>query len=196
VDYRTAIGVAAGAMILAGYAVYIIGMLRSEGSPRPVTWSIWALTDLAILGSFLVSGAHSVGWMQLGTTAGNVAVTILSIRRGLFRVGRIDVACFLLAFAAITALVMFHDPAATLLFGLASKTIGFIPTGLKLWFAMKNFRAGDREFWPTWTLWAAADMASIFAVQHFVSIETLVPVQYSAQCLLVLYLNSKIPKSP
>ena len=185
------LGYIAGALALVGHSIYIFATLKKSNQPKPVTWGIWALTDWGLLASFILSGAGDTRWLQLVFAVGNTIVAVLSIKGGKIELTRLNFTCLALSTIAIITLVLLRNPEAALLIGLFSKTVGFVPTGLKLW-----YRKEGREYYPAWVIWTTANLVNLVAVKHLMSLETLLPLQYSSQCILVLLLNLRIPRTP
>ena len=187
-DWKSVFGSAAAVLAVSAHLVYIFGILRRDSKPKPVTWGIWGLTDWALLASLTASGATDISKMQFAFALGNTTVAVLSLAKGEFRFTRLNAVCLALSGLAITALLVLRNPEVAILIGLSSKAVGFFPTGVKLWYKE------SREFLPAWLLWTTANLLNLCAVKEYWSVHALIPMQYSAQCLLVLWLNSKIPK--
>ena len=185
------LGYVAGVLALAGHSMYILATLKKNNQPKPVTWGIWALTDWGLLASFILSGAGDTRWLQLVFAMGNTIVAILSIKGGKIELTRLNFTCLAFSTVAIITLVLLRNPQAALLIGLFSKSVGFVPTGLKLW-----YRTEGREYYPAWMLWTIANLVNLIAVRYLISLEVLLPLQYSTQCILVLLLNLRVPRVP
>lgn len=185
------LGFVAGGLSLVAFLIYAYGTIWKGNKPRPITWAIWAFTDWGLYASLLLVAAGGNRWFQLAYAIGNTLTAVVAlIKGGVPELTRMNKACLAISSLAVVTLVLIHNPSYAILLGLLSKGVGITPTVLKLW-----HREGT-EFWPAWLLWLSAALVGTGTVSHLLSVQMLMPVQYSAQCLLVLYLNSKILKSP
>ena len=76
------VGIAAGILSLAAYALYIRAIWRGTTKPSRSTWWVLTLVGLLILLSYYAEGARESIWVPIVYVAGLLLVAILSVKRG------------------------------------------------------------------------------------------------------------------
>ena len=115
------------AIALYGYLVYVIGVVRGDIKPRPMTWLIWGILNTAVS---YVQYDHGAGLGVISTALGAISgyiLAILAFYYGHRVVHPIDLISIGLVFILLAAWSTIGDVALTLCAG-AIFAVGFLPT--------------------------------------------------------------------
>ena len=151
----------AGLLALAAYVPYIIAILRRQAKPSLASWFIWAIMDVLIVGSYFSAGARSTLWVPISFMIGAVTVTTLLLKYGEKSWSRLETICSICAGTSIAMWIAIKSPLPTLLLNIAIVSLGAIPT------IQKAYRDPSGESRLAWTLFGAASVANLFAVEKW-----------------------------
>lgn len=156
------LGVIAGILSFAAYALYIFSTLQGRTKPNRATWWILTLIGAMIAVSYYAGGARDTMWIALSYVLGPFIIAILSLKYGEGKWERLDKWC--LAGALTSAVVWsFSRSAITiLLINIFMDFIGLIPT------IKKSYLRPAGEDRAAWTLESLAGILNIFAIERWV----------------------------
>lgn len=148
-------------IILFGSASYIVGirqMLQGRYSPSTFSRVIWVLLSINGFAGVILSKGSTPSVLLSGIfLLGNIAICIVSFKKGTRIIGRLEYACLFLLLVS-TAVWIFSDiPMLNLGISLFAHFIGAIPTYKKVWLEPKS------ESFGFWSLFFIASVLSLFA---------------------------------
>lgn len=168
----------AGLLSAAGNWPYIRLVQRRAAHPRLVTWVIWAMaTTTAAIGSFKAGQVPS-GLLTAAFAAGCFGVLAFGWRHGHRDIGRLDLACLILAGVGVALLTLAAlRPSAVpmswaLTAAVATDLIAFLPTYANGWRGM--------EPWPPFAVFTAGAVLTLLASDHHVITAMIFPAYLAA----------------
>jgi hypothetical protein len=178
-DWRTALGLAAGFIIFVSIVPYVRDTLRGSTRPNIVTWSLWTLTGAILVAAQYTAGASWTLVILLASTVTTSIVTVLAIRYGQRKYGWFDGACLAMAIVAIAGWAVTANPLTGIVLGVLAEACAVAPT------VLKTYRAPETEtsatYWLTNVATALAliastryDLANIVFPIYALSVNTLV----------------------
>lgn len=177
-DWKTAMGVAGVAIVLAAYIPYILAILAGRMRPHVFSWMIWSAVTITVFFAQAVSGGGAGAWAMGVTGAIVLLVTLLAwMKRSDFVVTRFDLVCLVVAAAALPAWMITSDPLWAVVILAGVDLLGFAPTFRK---------AYNRPFEDSiafFTLLAARNLTSLAALASYSLATALFPVTSTAACL-------------
>lgn len=190
------IGIAAGILSFAAYALYIRAIWRGTTKPSRSTWWVLTLVGLLILLSYYAEGARESIWVPLAYVVGPFLIALLSIKQGEGTSwSRIDQWCFAGAVASMLvwlglrfalpsgSFLNEHAELVTLLINMGMDTLGLYPTLEKAW------RRPKFEDTPAWTLEALSSVLNIFAAKPWIFSIYIYPIYLAVvNCLIAALL--------
>ena len=151
-------GVAALIVNIVGYVPYIRGIFSGKVKPQRVTWGLWAiLTTIAFINQVLNHGGYSS--LFFGSTVFLViTVFALSIRKGIGRATKFDLAVLSGAALLFVAWIVSRDTRSSTLIAVFIDGLAAFPTFIKA------YRAPHTEAYLQWILAAVSGLLSMLAV--------------------------------
>ncbi|GAA2660890.1 hypothetical protein GCM10010400_19250 [Streptomyces aculeolatus] len=120
---------------MAGSVRYAVAVVRGTVRPNLVTWSLWAAVPLIAFSAQLDSGVGLPAVQTLVAGAGPLVVVVTAVctRRNLARLGVFDLACAVVAGAALGAWLGLGEAALAVVFSVAADAAAALPTVVKAW---------------------------------------------------------------
>lgn len=120
---------------MAGSVRYAVAVVRGTVRPNLVTWSLWAAVPLIAFSAQLDSGVGLPAVQTLVAGAGPLVVVVTAVctRRNLARLGVFDLACAVVAGAALGAWLGLGEAALAVVFAVAADASAALPTVVKAW---------------------------------------------------------------
>ncbi|HVU06703.1 MAG TPA: hypothetical protein VHE10_02875 [Candidatus Paceibacterota bacterium] len=155
------LGVIGGACSLAGYAPYVIKIIKGEAPPERASWLVWTLSSLLILMSYYALGARATIWVPAAYFLGSSVITALSFKYG--RQGWGTLERLILVVVAISSIRWFHfdTPFVALTLTLIIGFIGYIPV---MWRVYSNPMTREELDLEGWTLFFVGSVLNLAAV--------------------------------
>lgn len=155
------IGLAAGAIALFAYFVYIRSIIRGETKPNKTTWWIWTFMGAVVGVSYYFSGAESTMWVAVSEFIGPLSIALLSIKYGTGGVeDRTDLICLVGAIISIILWIIFDSAVVALVTNLAVDIFAALPT-------IKHIKHNPQdENMAGWFITWIADCVNIFAIDR------------------------------
>lgn len=160
-DFHSWAGKIAGLLALIGFVPYVIATLQGKNKPNRVTWIIWGLVSLILLGSYKTAGATHALWPSVSNALGMIVIIVLSFKYGEGGGNLLDLGCLLTALAGLFFWWFFDSPLPALYISIAVDLIGGIPT------IKKSYLDPAREDRLTWILFWTANVLNLFAVEEW-----------------------------
>ena len=156
-------GQIAGIISLAAFIPYILAIVNKKTSPNKVTWWVWTLVGILLVGSqYFATGSINTLWLPIGLTIGNLIVALLSLRyhdKG--KMPSIDKYCLFGALLGLAVWLLLDSPLVALMIIVLVDFLATAPTVLKAYGKPKTENA------LTWGLFVLADILSIVSVERF-----------------------------
>src|SRR5690242_6850853 len=76
------VGQVAGALALAGFAPYVVSILRRRTVPNRATWIIWTVVGGMLCASYYAAVARGSIWVPVGYVVGPLVTALLALRYG------------------------------------------------------------------------------------------------------------------
>lgn len=126
---------ASAALGVAGSIRYAFAVVAGTARPNLVTWSLWAAVPLIAFAAQLDSGVGLPAVQTLAAGVGPfvVVVTGACTRRNLARLGVFDLACAVVAGAALGVWLGLGQASAAVVFAVAADAAAALPTVVKAW---------------------------------------------------------------
>jgi hypothetical protein len=155
------LGVVAGVISIAAYALYIVGIywFGRQIRPNKITWSILAFVGALLAESYWSAGARATFWIALFNFLGAFIVALISFgKRGESEWESVwNKICLVGAIISIGVRVLFWDhPDYSVIFNMVIDLFGILPT------ARKAYR--DPETEGDGIAWGITVVASLFSV--------------------------------
>lgn len=152
------LGIGAGVLSFAAYALYIFSTLQGKTKPNRATWWILTLVGLLIATSYYAGGARDTMWVALSYVLGPAIIAVLSLKYGEGRWERLDQFC--LTGALVTAVIWYLSKSAliVLLINILMDFLGLLPT------IKKSYLRPEGEDRRAWTLESFAGVVNMFAI--------------------------------
>ena len=120
---------------LTGVSFYIKDMFRGTTKPNLVTWFVWALAPM--IGSWLAwkAGARLsiLPVFMAGFNPVLVIIVAILIKRGYWKITKLDIVCGILAVFALVLWVITRNLSISVLFAILSDALAAVPTLIKSW---------------------------------------------------------------
>ena len=155
------VGIIAGVLSFAAYALYIFTTLKGKTKPNRATWWILTLVGLMIAASYYAEGARDTMWVPLSYVLGPAIIAVLSLKYGEGRWERLDKLC--LTGAIISAIIWYfsHSALLVLMINIIMDFLGLVPT------IKKSYLRPAGEDRTAWTLESIAGALNIFAIERW-----------------------------
>ena len=170
-DTHWIFGILAGILDMAAAIPYILAVHRGETHPSRATWGIFAVTSAIITASYWQSGATTTLFFPLMNTLMQTTIFLLSLRRGVGGVERLDLFCLGVTLIAMSLWWYTESAAVALVLTTFANLVGSIPT------IAKSITHPETEDMTAWSLWFAAAGCNVLAIAAWTPIIALVPVQ-------------------
>lgn len=152
------VGIVSGVVGLAGYAPYIVDILRRRTQPERTSWFIWMLEYAVLCTAQIVKNAGPAVWLAGLQLAGVVVVCGLSLKFGVGQADRKSKVILVCTCAALVAWLFSSDPDVAICLLIAVEASGVVLTALKV------YHQPGSETLTMWLLLSAAGAIGIFAV--------------------------------
>jgi hypothetical protein len=169
-DWRTALGLVAGLIILVSIIPYILDTLRGSTRPNIVTWSLWTLTGAVLAAAQYSSGASWTLAVLVASIISTSIVTILAVRYGQRKYGWFDGACLVMATMAILGWAITANPLVGIVLGVLGEMCAVAPT------VLKTYRAPQSETPATYWLTNIATVLALIASTRYDLANILFPI--------------------
>jgi len=173
-------GWVAGILSMAGFIPYILAIMREETTPNRATWLIWSAVGVILALSYYAGGASQTIWVAVSYAAGPLIIFILSIRRGEGGWTGLDRACIVTAGAGAFFWLVSGSALIGLCMGLLADVMGASPT------ILKAYRRPEGEDRTSWTLWLAASIINLAAIEDWGSFSIIIYPVYMFLCTGVI----------
>ncbi|MDF2379621.1 MAG: hypothetical protein P1V18_05410 [Candidatus Gracilibacteria bacterium] len=147
---------------LIGFFPYLRSVFKKESQPHTFTWLIWTITQGTATAGMWIGGAGITGAISLSLgTACVLTVFLLSLREGDKNITRSDIIVLTIALSAIGIWWFLKHPLLALIMVTTIDIAAYIPT------FRKSYSSPWKENAFSWTLFAFANIFSIFAIEHY-----------------------------
>jgi|RhiMethySRZTD1v2_1073278.scaffolds.fasta_scaffold12006_6 hypothetical protein len=184
-DWRTALGIAAGVITLLSILPYITDILRGMTRPNLVTWWLWTLNGGILAFAQYTAGASWTLVVVVAATIATTMVAVLAVPFGQRDYGLFDAVCLVMALAALGGWWWTKDPLAAIVLGVVAEIFAVSPTIAKTW------REPATETPSTFWLTAFATILSIIASTKFDLANLLFPVYFIAVNTLIAVMATR-----
>lgn len=159
----------AGALALAAFVPYLVGILKGQIQPKLSSWFVFATMDVLTLVGVLNMDPRPAIFVPLGFTIGAVSVFLLALTKNRDRsLSRLDKISLSFAAVGLALFVVTGDGLFGVLAGLAAMLVGAIPTIMQLW------REPEKEGFWAWVLFGLSAIANLFASENHTDFQTFV----------------------
>lgn len=159
-DLHDLAGKLAGVLGLIAYIPYIYSTVKGRTKPNPVSWLIWIIVSIMVIGSSYATGATTTLTLLVCHGIGTVTTAIVAMKYGKSQWSRFDKAC--LAVALSSSIVWwFFSALAALLLNIGIEMVGFLPT---LRNTYNNPKSEDKL---AWSLFLSANTANLLAINDW-----------------------------
>lgn len=164
-------------ILLLGSASYIIGVkqiLKNKYSPSLFSRVVWLLLAINSFAGVLLSDSTNAS-VLLGAIilAGNLAVTLVSIKKGSREFGKLEYFCIAMLVVSGVVWILFSAPLVNLAISLFAHFIGALPTYKKV--IVDPFS----ESTSFWSLFFLASLLSIFANGNTNFTSVILPIYFT-----------------
>jgi hypothetical protein len=184
-DWRTALGIAAGIITLLSILPYIVDILRGLTRPNLVTWWLWTLNGGILAFAQYTAGASWTLVVVVAATISTAMVAVLAVPFGQRDYGLLDAVCLVMALTALGGWWWTKDPLAAIVLGVVAEIFAVSPTIAKTW------RAPKTETPSTFWLTAFATILSMIASTKFDLANLLFPVYFIAVNTLIAVMATR-----
>ena len=160
-DWRTALGLLAGLIILVSIVPYVRDTLRGSTRPNIVTWALWTLTGAILVAAQYTAGASWTLVILVASTVTTSIVTVLAIRYGQTNYGWFDGGCLVMAVLALAGWVITANPLTGIVLGVVAEACAVAPT------VLKTYRAPETETPATYWLTNVATVLALIASTRY-----------------------------
>lgn len=186
------LGLCAGVLSFAGYAIYIYSTLRGQTKPNRATWWILTLVGIMIATSYYSEGAKNTMWVPVSYVVGPLLVASLSLRYGESGWEKLDVWCLSAAGASALIWYFYQSPFTVLVVNIIMDFVALVPT------IRKSYLRPDSEDALAWTIESSAGVLNVLALESWAFRLAFYPMYLLLINSLVtaLLLRGKIRKYP
>jgi hypothetical protein len=143
-----------------GVSSYVVGIkeiLKGRYTPSTFSRGVWLLLAGNTFAGLIFSEASESSIFLGGIfLLGNLAIFIVSLRRGSKHIGKLELFCIAILSISVAVWVQYDTPFVNLLLSLFAHFIGALPTYVKVW------RNPHDESFGFWSLFFIASILSIF----------------------------------
>src|SRR2546430_8172016 len=169
-DVKSFVGIAAVGLNLLAFWPYIGDTLRGKTKPHMYSWLAWTLITGMLFAGQVAGRAGPGAWATGCTTALDLVVFILSIRRGTTDITRSDRMCLGGALAALIGWVLSDSLTLSIVLVTIVDTLAFVPT------VRKTLKAPEGETFITYPISSLRCLLSVFAITQYSVITCLYPL--------------------
>jgi hypothetical protein len=184
-DWRTALGIAAGIITLVSILPYIVDILRGLTRPNLVTWWLWTLNGGILAFAQYTAGASWTLVVVVAATISTAMVAVLAVPFGQRDYGLFDAVCLVMALTALGGWWWTKDPLAAIVLAVVAEIFAVSPTIAKIW------HAPETETPSTFWLTAFATILSMIASTKFDLANLLFPVYFIAVNTLIAVMATR-----
>ncbi len=151
-DLSITLAICASVLHVAGYTLYVLQALSRKNEPNPASWAVWAFLSVVNAASYAQASKDQMATLQF--YSGSVAcmfafLLILAVGR-FSKLGRTDLWCLVLGFAAISYWSKTGNAQTTSYLMALIFSVSFIPTLRGVWDEPRKERP------QTWIMWTIA----------------------------------------
>lgn len=152
------LGQIAGILAVVQAIPYVVSILRGKTRPARASYAIWSVVQIISVVSYIASGATDTKWVPIALTVSAIVIFILSIKRGMGGLAKLDISCLIIAAIAIILWLTTNNPTLAVYASLVASTIAFVPI------VKKSYLYPDTENTLSWTLYAVAVLLNVCAL--------------------------------
>jgi hypothetical protein len=141
-DFKMILGLAAVAVGLIGYWLYLRDIFRSKTRPHVFTWFVWSLMVGTAFFAQLARGGGAGAWVSGVAAVVCLFIAACAFWRGEKHITRLDWVCFIGALAGLALWKITADPLAAILVIIVVDALAFVPTIRKAFFKPEEETAG------------------------------------------------------
>lgn len=160
-QYHSLAGIASGALGIISFFPYLRSILNGETKPHRTTYGIWSFVGTVELVSYIASGATTTIILPLVFLLCEIAIFILSFKRGMGGTTKLDILCLVGAILGVIGWVITRNPEVALYLSISASLCGFIPTVKKTYLYPKT------ENTLAWSIAAGAAILNLLAISHW-----------------------------
>jgi hypothetical protein len=183
-EYQVVLGAMAAFIGLAGYAPYLINVVRRQTKPHAFSWLIWGLLQSIVFFASTSKGGGAGAWAIGAPAALNLLIFAIALFVGEKEITRMDKASLALAFLGMALWVATTDPVWSVIILTGVDVLGLVPT------LRKAYARPGEESISVFAFSAVSFFISLFAVQSVSLTTVLYPsaVAIGATVLVVMVL--------
>lgn len=188
------LGQIAGILAVIQAILYVVSILRGKTRPARASYAIWSVVQVISVASYIASGATDTKWVPIVLTISAITIFVLSIKRGMGGLTKLDISCLIIAAVAIILWLTTNSPEIAVYTSLMASTVAYIPI------VKKSYLFPDTENTLSWTLYATAVLLNVCALTSLNPAIVLPPVVSlifsSTIALLLLVPRNRKPYKP
>jgi len=181
--------VLSGILFIAGFAPYIISIIRKETKPAKASWIIWVTLDTITLFGMLTK--ETANGQIIGAVIGGWLTVILTLKYGIPGWSKLDKFCLRGAIIGIVLWQTFNNPILGILTSQVVTFLGSIPTFLSAW---KN---PSRENKSAWTIFWISCICAVIAIPHWTLADATQPITFflvESVMMYILFINPLVKR--
>jgi hypothetical protein len=158
--FHSVLSIVAAILGVISFFPYFSSIFRGETKPQRATYGIWSFIGIVEVGSYVASGARATVLLPLVYLIGEIAIFVLSFKRGMGGTNKLDFICLAGALMGIIGWVVTNNPHVALYLSIFASLCGFIPTVKKTYFLPRTESA------LSWGIAGVAATLNLLAVPH------------------------------
>ncbi len=195
-EFKAVVGLLAVGLNIVAFLPYIVDTIRGKTKPHIYSWLIWTLiTGIVFIGQH-GEGAGAGAWVTGCTTAINLIILLLALKKGSTDITLADKLCLGSALIILVLWVLSSSMLLSILLVTLVDTVAFIPT------IRKSLKAPEEETFITYPLSTLRCVLGIVAIESYTIITCVYPVamlaMYALITLILIYKkpsNLRFPKT-
>lgn len=178
-EFKTVVGIIAVGLNVVAFLPYVIDTIRGKTKPHIYSWLIWTLiTGIVFIGQ-QAEGAGAGAWVTGCTTAINLIIFLLALKKGSSDITLSDKLCLGSALVILVLWLLSSSMLLSILLVTLVDTLAFIPT------IRKSLNKPEEETFITYPLSTLRCVLGLIAIESYTLITCAYPVAMLAMYALI-----------
>ena len=174
------LSVVSGILFFAGFARYIVAILRKTTKPAMVSWLLWAALDVILIVGMYKENA--LNGQIVGGVLGGFVIAILAVKYGDSRWKMVDKFCLGGGIIGLMLLLIFDNATLSILTVLTVICLGGIPTFVSAW------HEPTKEDRLAWTILFLSCVFAVAAIPSWTFADAAQPISFLVSESIMMFL--------